>query len=85
MSTFTWRDYAACLEINDPELFFPTGETSPARYQAEQAKQICLRCPVADWCLQWARDNGIEHGVWGGVDLDKQRRRGRIRIAKEAA
>lgn len=83
MTGFPWRDYAACFEINDPELFFPSGETDPARYQATQAAAVCRYCPVADWCLQWARENGIEHGVWGGVDLDKQR--GKRRRIREAA
>lgn len=83
MSTFAWRDHAACSGTDDPELFFPDGETDPARYQAAQAAAICRRyCPVTNWCLQWAQENGMEHGVWGGVDLDKRRSRPRRQPAQ---
>lgn len=75
MTGFAWRDHAACSGTDDPELFFPDGETDPARYQAAQAAAVCRYCPVTNWCLQWAQESGMEHGVWGGVDLDKRRSR----------
>jgi WhiB family transcriptional regulator, redox-sensing transcriptional regulator len=40
-----WRHRAACLE-EDPELFFPIGETGPAREQIAEAKAVCVGCPV---------------------------------------
>jgi WhiB family transcriptional regulator, redox-sensing transcriptional regulator len=79
MTGFAWREHAACVDLADPELFFPDGEADPARYQAAQAAAVCRTCPIADWYLQWARENGMEHGVWGGVDLDKRRNRRRPR------
>jgi WhiB family redox-sensing transcriptional regulator len=36
-----WRHKAACLD-EDPELFFPIGNTGPALLQIEEAKQVCL-------------------------------------------
>ena len=41
----TWRDRAACLD-EDPELFFPIGNTEPAFRQIEEARAVCLRCEV---------------------------------------
>ncbi|MEJ5946173.1 WhiB family transcriptional regulator [Pseudokineococcus basanitobsidens] len=67
-----WRDRSACLD-EDPELFFPIGNTGPALLQIEEAKAICKRCPVVETCLQWALDNGQDAGVWGGMSEDERR------------
>ena len=48
-----WRHSAACRD-EDPELFFPIGNTGPALLQIEEAKVVCRRCTVADTCRQWA-------------------------------
>ena len=48
-----WRHRAACL-TEDPELFFPIGNSGPALAQVEQAKRVCNRCEVSDICLKWA-------------------------------
>ncbi len=61
-----WRHRAACLEEN-PELFFPIGDTEPALRQLHRAKQVCAGCPVREACLQWAVDIRQDHGVWGGL------------------
>ena len=55
-----WRHRAACLE-EDPELFFPIGNTGPALIQIEEAKAVCHRCPLMDT------------GVWGGLSEDERR------------
>jgi WhiB family redox-sensing transcriptional regulator len=65
-----WREEAVCRD-EDPELFFPIGHTGPARLQAEKAKAVCRRCPVMLECLAWATGQGLDSGVWGGVDLDE--------------
>src|SRR5215212_780219 len=67
-----WRNRAACLD-EDPELFFPIGNTGPALLQIEEAKQVCRRCDVRDACLQWALEAGQDHGVWGGLSEDERR------------
>lgn len=67
-----WRDRAECLG-EDPELFFPIGNTGPAILQIEDAKAVCLRCTVVDTCLKWALESGQDAGVWGGLSEDERR------------
>ncbi|MET9646186.1 WhiB family transcriptional regulator [Streptomyces syringium] len=67
-----WRHNAVCRE-EDPDLFFPVGNTSAAVLQAEEAKAVCRRCPVREQCLQWALESGQDAGVWGGLSEDERR------------
>jgi WhiB family redox-sensing transcriptional regulator len=67
-----WRHRALCRD-EDPELFFPIGNTDPALIQAEEAKKVCHRCPVIESCLQWALESGQDAGVWGGMSEDERR------------
>jgi WhiB family redox-sensing transcriptional regulator len=68
----TWRDRAACLG-EDPELFFPIGNTGPALLQIAEAKAVCRRCEVVDSCMKWAIESGQDTGVWGGLSEDERR------------
>ncbi|WP_370424318.1 WhiB family transcriptional regulator (plasmid) [Streptomyces sp. QH1-20] len=67
-----WRHNAVCRE-EDPDLFFPVGNTGPALLQIEEAKAVCRRCPVMKQCLQWALGSGQDFGVWGGLSEDERR------------
>jgi WhiB family transcriptional regulator, redox-sensing transcriptional regulator len=67
-----WRHRAACRD-EDPELFFPIGNTGPALLQIEEAKAVCRRCPVIEPCLAWALETGQDAGVWGGMSEDERR------------
>lgn len=67
-----WRHRAACL-TEDPELFFPIGNTGPALQQIEDAKAVCRSCSVTEICLKWAIDTGQDAGVWGGMSEDERR------------
>jgi len=71
-TTLTWLDRAACVD-EDPELFFPDGNTGLALVQTEQAKAVCHRCEVSAACLKWALDSGQDYGVWGGTSEDERR------------
>lgn len=70
-----WMDSALCTQVGT-ELFFP-----PKGNKNIPAKRICNACPVAAECLQFALDNDIEYGIYGGlsrfdrVRLKAQRRR----------
>ncbi|MGW5986189.1 WhiB family transcriptional regulator [Streptomyces anulatus] len=81
-----WRHRAVCRE-EDPELFFPIGTTGPAVVQAEEAKDLCRRCPVMEACLDWALKTGQQDGVLGGTDEEErrriQRRSARLRLKEQ--
>ena len=68
----TWRNRAACLD-EDPELFFPVGNTGPALLQIEEAKAVCRRCQVVETCQEWAMKSGQDFGVWGEMSEDERR------------
>ena len=68
----SWRTPSACLD-EDPDLFFPIGNTGPALEQIEEAKVVCQRCEVVDTCLKWAIEFGQDAGVWGGLSADERR------------
>lgn len=63
-----WMTVGRCRD-HDPDVFFVRGAA-----QAKRAIRICERCPVREACLQYALDNAIDFGVWGGL-TERQRRR----------
>ena len=67
-----WRHKAVCRD-EDPELFFPVGNSGPALAQVAAAKKVCNRCPVTSQCLAWALETGQDAGVWGGMSEDERR------------
>ncbi|MEW2426003.1 WhiB family transcriptional regulator [Streptomyces nigra] len=74
---------AACVG-EDPELFFPIGDTGPALLQIEEAKAVCRRCPLIESCLQDALDRNETSGVWGGLS-ETERRTVKRRAARQQA
>lgn len=72
----SWRARAACRDKH-PDLFFPVSDANPNQAAIQQAKDVCDSCPVTGQCLQWALDNRIPHGIWGGLtkpERDRLRR-----------
>ncbi len=63
-----WMARGLCAN-QPPETFFPSDGVG-----VEVAKRICATCPVAEPCLEYALENRIDHGVWGGCS-ERQRRR----------
>ncbi|MFJ9239839.1 WhiB family transcriptional regulator [Streptomyces anulatus] len=78
-----WRQQGICKE-EDPDLFFPVGNTGPALLQIEEAKAVCRRCPVMETCGDWALDTGQDTGIWGGLSED-ERRAIKRRVARRRA
>ena len=67
----SWRNRAACQD-EDPELFFPVGNTGPALLQIQEAKAVCRRCEVVDPCLRLAIDSSKDTGVFGGLSEEER-------------
>ena len=63
-----WMAEGNCAE-RPPSLFFPSDGVG-----VEVAKRVCADCPVKARCLDYALDNRIDHGVWGGTS-ERERRR----------
>ena len=57
-----WRADAACKDY-PVDMWFPERGKNAAH-----AKLICRTCPVAQPCLDYAIDNHIFTGVFGGLD-----------------
>ena len=75
----TWMAIAVCRD-HRPEVFFPSDGAG-----VERAQRICATCPVGEQCLEYAIDNHIEHGVWGGASERARRRIARARRVSEVA
>ena len=68
-----WMAAGKCREF-PPETFFPSDGVG-----VEIARRICVDCPVKAPCLEYALQNNIEHGVWGGASERARRRMIRAR------
>ena len=69
MDTLTkWMNDGKCADL-PPATFFPSDGVG-----VEAAKKICATCAVKETCLEFALDQRIDHGVWGGTS-ERQRRR----------
>jgi WhiB family redox-sensing transcriptional regulator len=67
-----WLTEARC-RTEDPELFFPVGNTGPAVDQIEQAKSICRECKVSANCLEYAIKENQDSGIWGGLSEEERK------------
>ncbi|MEU0843949.1 WhiB family transcriptional regulator [Streptomyces sp. NPDC005962] len=69
----SWHTRAACygMDVEDADaVFFP----GPRDHEdIAEAKELCGWCPVRGDCLNFALDNGIKEGVWGGLTEAERR------------
>jgi WhiB family redox-sensing transcriptional regulator len=74
-----WMADGNCAH-REPSLFFPSDGVG-----VEVARKVCGDCPVKGQCLEYAIDNRIDHGVWGGTSERERRRiiRSRSELAKQ--
>lgn len=71
-----WMADGACRTVIGVD-FFPTEGAGVIA-----ARKVCDRCPVRARCLDYALEEGITHGVWGGAS---DRERQRLRAARARA
>jgi len=72
-------DGALCAEI-DPAIFFPRDSDAGS---SKIAKKVCMQCEIRVKCLNFAIENRIDHGIWGGMGvMDRRRIR---RVLKDAS
>lgn len=63
-----WTDSANCKDM-DKSMFFPSTVGG-----IKLAKRVCSTCPVSAECLQYAVDNELTYGVWGGLgETDREK------------
>jgi WhiB family transcriptional regulator, redox-sensing transcriptional regulator len=65
----SWKEEANCLGAN-PTLFFPDNNDTST---AAEAKLVCAGCVVRLQCAEYAVDNRINHGIWGGMNTRQLR------------
>lgn len=63
-----WYDDAACRGLGWTRFFDPE--------EAAAVRPVCEACPVRVRCLQFAINNAVKVGVWGGLTpLERERSR----------
>ena len=71
-----WKDDAACKGM-DRNIFFPTiGYNQHSR----AAIKICETCPVKRRCAEFAINNKIAFGIWGGLNPNERQQLKRRRF-----
>jgi WhiB family redox-sensing transcriptional regulator len=70
-----WMLDARCRGVAPTE-FFPSDGSG-----VERALRVCATCPVRAECLEYALEQRIEHGVWGGASERERRRILKRRVA----
>jgi WhiB family redox-sensing transcriptional regulator len=73
-----WMARGNCRD-EAPARFFPSDGVG-----VDHARRICATCPVQERCLEYALEQRIDHGVWGGAS-ERERRRILKRRRMEAA
>ena len=68
-----WMIQGKCKDL-DPAIFFPNDWVG-----VQVAQRICADCPVKSPCLEYALQNRVDHGVWGGASERERRRIARQR------
>ena len=71
-----WQMQAACRGADTSWFFAPNyfERRDEKEGREAKAKRICVRCPVAEECLEYALRIREPHGIWGGLNEFERRR-----------
>ena len=61
---------AKCKE-GDPEFFFPTSKEEQAE-RLENLQSLCASCIHQSDCAEFAINENIQHGFWGGLTAEER-------------
>jgi WhiB family redox-sensing transcriptional regulator len=75
-----WQDQASCRGANT-DAFFQEEIGAKANYSAQRV--MCAQCPVRLECLDFALNNHIKYGLWGGIAPRNRRDVGMGRASKD--
>jgi hypothetical protein len=67
-----WREHAQCKGQPDltPIFFTENAQRNNTRaMMVEKAQVVCAQCTVRKECFNFAKQNDMRNGVWGGVDF----------------
>lgn len=64
---------AACADTTNPDLFFPDTKDELNKV-LPTVRETCGSCVHQLECLKFALDEGIEHGIWGGMTPAERKR-----------
>lgn len=78
-SDSAWMAEGNC-RLHPPATFFPSDGVG-----VDKARKICRDCPVTSRCLEYALEERIDHGVWGGCSERERRRILKTRRQEAAA
>ena len=67
---FEWMKQAACKGLPTDMLFFERGDGVT---QTKKAMEVCSTCPVIKTCGEFAIENHIHYGFWGGMSHEMRK------------
>jgi WhiB family redox-sensing transcriptional regulator len=67
----SWHSEALCRGSSPELFFFEAGQSKRKNYVVEN---YCKLCPVKQRCLDYALNNDIRFGVWGGLTQAERNR-----------
>ena len=68
----SWHVHGVChgMDVEDADVFFPL----PRDHEAiAEAKELCGWCPVRRDCANFALENRLKEGIWGGLTEAERR------------